>query len=97
MNAEQIRREIRDIISFETHVYGDGMGRYGVDGLDDAATAIMQFIGPLLKYEEEEEQIRKEALRCWLADGWLEQDFEEKGAFYRDERRRLSVLKQGLG
>lgn len=96
MNAEQIRREIRDIISYEVQIHADMTGIY-MEGQDDAATEIMRFIGPLLKYEEEEEEIRKEALRCWLADGWLEQDFEEKGAFYRDERRRLSVLKQGSG
>lgn len=85
MNAEQIRQEIRDIISFEVHANVDGDGYAYQTGYDDAATAIMQFIGPLLKYEDDS------ALQRWLEDGWLEQDFEEKGALYRHGEKRTNL------
>ncbi len=30
-----------------------------------------------------EETVNEEALKRWIADGWLEEDFEEKGFTYR--------------
>lgn len=29
------------------------------------------------------QKVYEEALKRWLADGWLEEDFEEKGMMYR--------------